>query len=557
MDVRRSPEQRGDRLRRVAGWSLAGLTLAMFATIPLSLSGGVLDRPGITENSTDPKLWMVWLVGAFALSGGALIHLRPRNWIGWLLLASGLLQTANLAFDSYSARALTDPDGSLPLGVTAAAVASMTWIPSLLLLVLVLPPLYPTGRPTSRLWGWHVVCALTGIGLIMVAAGIGPGGVDDTVEGTRLPWEAPDWLVLVLVVPAVGLLVGTTITAMVGTTVRTFRARSPERQQLLLLLTVVALLALSIFLPYDPLVGIAYGLVPVAVVVGVLRYRLLGIEVALRRTLLYVPLTLLVALVIGGLTTVLARLVPDGPLPLVVASAVVAVLVFPVSDRLRRLVDRLCWARRQIPWPWSTAWEPASRPRATDRCPRCWRRSPSRPGRRTPRWWTGRDSCSPSTARASARRSTCRCGTTGWSSRCSGSGPDAVSPGSPNGTPGWWRRSRPISRWWSPPQRLTADLSRERERVTVATLDRAGPAPAGPARRAGPVPVGHRPGPRGGRQGTGPQPRGGPGSARRGPGSRRSPRCARSGGCSTDCGPAPSTSTAWTVRSVRPRRRWA
>ena len=90
---------------------------------------------------------------------------------------------------------------------------------------------------------------------------------------------------------------------------------------------------------------VAYGLVPVAVAVGVLRYRLLGIEVVLRRTFLFLPLTLLVALVIGGLTTMLARLAPEGPLPLLLSSAVVAVLVIPVAGRLRVLVDRFVRGR--------------------------------------------------------------------------------------------------------------------------------------------------------------------------------------------------------------------
>ena len=84
--------------------------------------------------------------------------------------------------------------------------------------------------------------------------------------------------------------------------------------------------------------------------IGVLRYRLLGIEVVLRRGLLYLPLTLLVALTVGGLTTVLARVVPDGPLPLVLSSAVVAVMVFPVAGRLRRLVDRIVLGERADPF---------------------------------------------------------------------------------------------------------------------------------------------------------------------------------------------------------------
>jgi signal transduction histidine kinase len=340
MDVVRSREQRGDRLRRVAGWSLAVLTMLLFASIPLSLSGGVVDRPGVHGDAGDTELWLGWLIAAYVLSGVTLVQLRPRNWIGWLLIASALLQTSNRALDAYAARALTDPDSSLPWGLPATWVASMTWLPSLLLLVLVLPPIYPAGRPPSRFWVWHLGCAFTGIGLAMVTLGIGEGGVDDTVAGTELPWVTPVWLVWVLGVTAASLLLCTTATALVGTAVRTVRAGRPERQQLLLLLTVVAVLAISLFSPYEWLLGVAYGLLPIAVVVGVLRYRLLGIEVVLRRTLLYGPLTLLVALAVAGLTTGLARLVPDGPLPLVVASAVVAVLVFPVSDRLRRLVDR-------------------------------------------------------------------------------------------------------------------------------------------------------------------------------------------------------------------------
>ena len=116
----------------------------------------------------------------------------------------------------------------------------MTWVPSLLLLVLVLPPIYPTGRPPNRFWVWHLRCALPGIGLTMLVMGIADGGVDDTVGGHHLPWETPEWMVWVVGVASVVLLLGTTVTALVGTAVRTVRAGRPERQQLLLLLTVVA-----------------------------------------------------------------------------------------------------------------------------------------------------------------------------------------------------------------------------------------------------------------------------------------------------------------------------
>ncbi len=90
------------------------------------------------------------IVACFAFSGAALIQLRPRNAIGWILVCSGLLQVTNLAADAYSTRALTDPDQSLPLGLAAAWVASWTWFPSLMLPAIVLPPLYPTGPSGFR-----------------------------------------------------------------------------------------------------------------------------------------------------------------------------------------------------------------------------------------------------------------------------------------------------------------------------------------------------------------------------------------------------------------------
>jgi signal transduction histidine kinase len=333
----------------VTGWALAGLSLLLLASIPVSLSGDVMARPGMTHSDAAGDWFAIAIVAAFALSGAALIRLRPRNVIGWLLLACGVLQAVQTSCEAYGARALTDPDGSLPAGLLAMWVASWAWLPALLLPMLVLPPLYPTGRPASRFWLWHIRFALVGIGLLVLTAATTQSGIDDTVRSARLPWEAPTWWVWAIGLLTAAILVPAMAVSLVGTVVRATRARGAERPQLVWLVCVVGAMLATVFLPIDYLFGITYALVPIAVVVGVLRYRLLGIELAVRRTLLYAPLTLLVAMTIGGLTTVLARLVPDGPLPLVLASAVVAVLVFPVATRLRRLVDRFVLGEQADP----------------------------------------------------------------------------------------------------------------------------------------------------------------------------------------------------------------
>jgi signal transduction histidine kinase len=185
---------------------------------------------------------------------------------------------------------------------------------------------------------------------VTLAAATVNGFANPTVAGTRLPWEAPAWWAWATAGTGAALLVTAVGVTIVGTLVRVARATTPERQQLLWLVCVVGVMVATIFLPATegPFM-VTFACIPIAVVVGVLRYRLLGIEVVLRRTLLYVPLALLVALIIGGLTTALASLVPDGPLPLIAASAVVAILVFPLAGRLRLLVDRLVLGERADP----------------------------------------------------------------------------------------------------------------------------------------------------------------------------------------------------------------
>lgn len=331
------------------GWVVAAVSVVLYATIPLSLSGDVMSRPGVIDPIRTMEVLEGLVIFLFLGSGAWLIQARPRNLIGWLVLSSGALQAVQMSAQAYGARALTDPDRSLPLGLPMMWVASWAWMPSLALVVAVLPGLYPTGRPASRFWRWQIRVALVGIGLLVVLAATMEGGVDDVVAGMRLPWDVPAWYPIVLGVPTAVLVLGSVLVALVGTLVRAARARTPERQQLLLLLAFQLAMVFGFFSQAPLSFALIYGMLPVAVVVGVLRYRLLGIEVALRRTLLYVPLTLLVALVVGGTTTLLARLVPDGPLPLLAGSAVVAMLVIPVTGWLRGRVDRFVLGDRMDP----------------------------------------------------------------------------------------------------------------------------------------------------------------------------------------------------------------
>ena len=72
----------------VAAWAFAALALVLAATVPVSVSGGVASRPEIDNPGMWSDYWVhVLIVMAFTASGAALIHMRPRNLIGWVLLA--------------------------------------------------------------------------------------------------------------------------------------------------------------------------------------------------------------------------------------------------------------------------------------------------------------------------------------------------------------------------------------------------------------------------------------------------------------------------------------
>ncbi|KAE8766005.1 hypothetical protein GB883_00930 [Georgenia thermotolerans] len=90
-------------------------------------------------------------------------------------------------------------------------------------------------------------------------------------------------------------------------------------------------------------------LLPAAVAVGILRYRLLGIEVVLRRGLVYAALTAAIVTLHAVVALVTGARLTGGALPGVVAAAVVAVGLTPLRVRLQRGVDRLLYGHRSDP----------------------------------------------------------------------------------------------------------------------------------------------------------------------------------------------------------------
>src|SRR3954462_10857971 len=114
-----------------------------------------------------------------------------------------------------------------------------------------------------------------------------------------------------------------TLAIWVMSAVRLVRLRPPARQQLTWLLAMILVLFVVSPLsnPPDWLEYVALGLVPVAVGGGVFQYNLLGIELILRRGLVYGLLTAAVLAVYLLVTALAGSRLNGGPIPVTVAAA--------------------------------------------------------------------------------------------------------------------------------------------------------------------------------------------------------------------------------------------
>jgi hypothetical protein len=356
-------------------WSLAGLTLAMFlATIPLWFLARGADLPA--NWSADVSVG--GLVGGalfltFPLVGALIATERPENAVGWLCLALGLLWTLLGVLDYYGYYGAATP-GSVPFPVAMAGISDSMWVPAMGLLGTYFLLLFPDGRLPSR--RWRPLAWLSGavILLLGVAVMLAPGTLGN-LRGVRKPFgvEGADWLAAgaYVLLPLLPLCM---LASALSLALRYRRSGGEERQQIKWVAfaasVVVALYAVamvvSIVFPEDSwttagsvwwlnlltyAVLASFALVPIAVGIAVLKYRLYDIDTIINRALVYGSLTAMLALVyvggVVGLQAAFRALTGQGSTLAVVASTLaIAALFGPLRRRLQALVDRRFYRRK-------------------------------------------------------------------------------------------------------------------------------------------------------------------------------------------------------------------
>ena len=371
----RSREDGGARAAFLLAWSLAGLSVAMFvASVPLL----VLARSAHIPSSWEANLTVGDLLGGvifliFPLVGALIASRRPRNAIGWILLAEGLLWMFLGMTDYYGLYGVARP-GSVPFPVGVAAVNNFMWVPAVGLLGTYVFLLFPDGRLPSRRWRPLAWLSGTVIVLVSVLVGLTPGGLQN-LGGIRNPYalEGYPWLetVAYIVLPLLPLCM---LASVISLVMRYRRSRGEERQQIkwiafaasfVGLLYLIAMVCAFIFPSgawfqagsplWLDLLGYAalssFTLVPIAIGFAVLRYRLYEIDIIINRTLVYGSLTISLALVYVGLVVSLqyvfrALAGGDSQLVIVASTLAIAALFNPLRRRNQSFIDRRFYRRK-------------------------------------------------------------------------------------------------------------------------------------------------------------------------------------------------------------------
>ena len=358
--------------------------VAAFVTLTALMGAGLILDQLARTTPTDQSSWaadgglagalFVLAVYAFPVVAVVILWHDPGNRIGWLLMLIGVVWGLDLFLTGYAEYGLIAHPGSLPGAAEADAIESSLWVAAIGLMGIHLVVLFPDGRaPTPR------SARLLRVATFVIALGTAailftPGELTDA----QVPIVNPLGVhaiggifdALHLVVVAIPICIVLAAVTMVG---RFRRSTGVERLQMKWIVFAVAIVAALYFiamaatLPYSmtgneqpgiltPLQTMAllsFGLIPVAVGVAVMRYRLFEIDVVISKTLVFGGLAAFITVVYVAIVVGVGRIVGAtnaGAGLEILATAVVALLFQPARDRVRRFANRLVYGRRATPY---------------------------------------------------------------------------------------------------------------------------------------------------------------------------------------------------------------
>jgi hypothetical protein len=361
-------------------WALAGITLTIFvASVALFVLARSAHVPSSLGASTVGDVVLFMSFSVFPVVGALIASKRPRNPIGWICLADGLLWALIILSEDYSAYGLAIP-GSVPFPVTINALLyAWLWVPAVGLLGVYLLLLFPDGRLPSRRWrplAWlsgAVIVLLSLVTLLTPGPLEGLGGARNPFGLEGHPWVAAvGWIILPLLPVFM-------LASAMSLVLRYRRSGGEVRQQIkwiafaasfmgLMYLAVMSAGTINwlISAPEVPrdlgtqtlwgallenVMLLSFAGVPVAIGFAVLKYRLYDIDILINRALVYGLLTATLAGVYLGGVILLQYLFrtltgQESQLAIVASTLAIAALFVPLRRRVQRFVDRRFYRRK-------------------------------------------------------------------------------------------------------------------------------------------------------------------------------------------------------------------
>ncbi len=350
-----SPESAGaqtmanHRAAPILAWLLWTVTMILLA-LGLLLLVLTLDVP--SGNAWAPRGALVPFITIFATVGALVASRQPRNWVGWLSLYIGLGFAFLSVADGYSNYTLVVSPGAEPFGLVMAWLNNWLWIlvgvPSGIFLLLS----FPNGHLLSPRWRLAVGVSILGAIALALPFAFTPGQFSRGYTNFTNPFGfagPSNWELLFLNLGYILILLALAA-AVLALVLRLRRAQGKERQQLkwfVYAAAVVGILAPTAAMPDQTLhlIYIAANTgIPLSVGIAILRYSLYDIDLLINRTLVYVPLTAILAGVFAATVTFSQKFVPllgaSSDASIVITTLVVVTVFTPLKDRLQALVDK-------------------------------------------------------------------------------------------------------------------------------------------------------------------------------------------------------------------------
>ena len=345
------------RTASILAWSVVGATIVLHgASGVFVFLGRHVATPADKDVSSLGAIGFFVAFLAFPVVGAVIVSRRPANAIGWLFLLIGADFAVSDLSSRYADYALFASSGSLPGGVWVGWLSG--WLdPIVFATIMIVLLLFPDGRPLTARWRpvvWFVA-------VFVVASVLWNAFKPEKIFTDSFPVENPagvQWLGdhfgLVDQIVFLGFVAGVLL-AVTSAVLRFRRSAGIERDRMKWLALAAVMLiagfvtAIVLSLAHvstigDLTIGLGFAAVPVAVGIGVLRYRLYEIDRVISRTVSFALVTAALGAAYVGLVllgqSLFSSVAGGGGLVVAVSTLVVAALFLPVRSRVQTFVDR-------------------------------------------------------------------------------------------------------------------------------------------------------------------------------------------------------------------------